>query len=1114
MNHVQSTVRRFAALVCSILMLGLPMPASAWKPYTHNTTAFDAYDDAVADGAVTIQGQSYPLRPEVLAALQAWPQYYNAGVIGPDGFPDLTMGQAIIHPEITGEWLQHILGRAWAAQSDPQFTATERQQILAFAYGFLTHGAGDMWGHSTVNDYAHGVFPGVGQILTSTDDASIAIRHLVVEGYIGDATPGFDGNPDRTDVGGGDLSDDNTPAIPYAVPKKFVYQTLIDPAASTPLPNRGPAIDFFLDLRGDLAAERDSLPGNVSDLAGAIALYDSAVQTLDDANTQFNTASQTLGLAQQVQSAVNDAKTRFQNNCDIVCVQTAFGTCILYFVDDAIQCADAVIDLQDLTSTLGGSIPGIPAATPSLSTLQNWFNSVVATATAMATSAANAVTNAASAVTDAAADVAAATQAVGNNQTLVYKAYLDEWVQDIDGGLMEWPAGVGLASTRGLFDAQTRRNFQTTECVLQCDPNFGGLGQGSLLCAACENSIGLVDVTLDQLDPFVSNWVPRMLGAPDIIVSLQNILGSFASQLGTLLANQTTPVLNPLLETQAEIQQFFRDWYLSVIRNVLGVDVAQLEEFLKSPNSFICLDGAPFNFPPPLGNNVVVPLYPPGEHDRVDALLGLGLDHHEDEVNIPQGCGRLHDDAETDFATTQPLHNTVMLAKLLLLDGAAMNDLLGDLTGRQISTYADGPTVPDNVMLRALFDTDLEVLGTPRTVDTWLRTIDGDHHWRADGRPRFCDKEDPACCASSGDPFCGVLEDQDPACYFLGQPCPRIEALNGGNGSFPIFESCVLRPAMRTLFDDWENPPASEFPDLGDAPSPDPLNDPNAPASTVSLISGNSFASGSDLFVGAPHVLELGATDSPANQAFGTSDIGLQRRVYPDGGAPGAFVDVAAGAGFSLSGPDGRYLVDHRSSDPCHTFDGSVGSPEATQTTAFVLDTTPAIVSCGFGGSFDSDDVVGVSFAVSDGAGSGVASATGTADGFTTPGGSAPAPNGGSLDLFYHYPGTRTVSVSHADHVGNAGGGGCAIQLHATSDSLWSNLARAESQGLVTPSLALTLRRSLARARAFHNLGQHSREWIELQAFVDLMARYAAQIDPATRARFAAFAQDLVSIGG
>src|SRR3954468_9108041 len=91
-----------------LTMLLLPGAANAWKPYTHNYTGTQARLDAI-DGPVTLGGRSYSVPPEVHQALVDWLTYYNAGVVGPDGFPDLTMGQSEIHPVRTGAWLQYIL---------------------------------------------------------------------------------------------------------------------------------------------------------------------------------------------------------------------------------------------------------------------------------------------------------------------------------------------------------------------------------------------------------------------------------------------------------------------------------------------------------------------------------------------------------------------------------------------------------------------------------------------------------------------------------------------------------------------------------------------------------------------------------------------------------------------------------------------------------------------------------------------------------------------------------------------------------------------------------------------------------------------------------------------
>ena len=132
-----------ALVVAAGVMLGCAQGALAWKPFTHVYTGDQAWTDVTADGEVTINGREYAVDPVVVNALTKQRSYYNAGVIGPDGFPDLVMGQSVIHPEKTGEWLRYLLTKAWQAQTASGYSEAEKEQILAFAYGFLTHAAGD-----------------------------------------------------------------------------------------------------------------------------------------------------------------------------------------------------------------------------------------------------------------------------------------------------------------------------------------------------------------------------------------------------------------------------------------------------------------------------------------------------------------------------------------------------------------------------------------------------------------------------------------------------------------------------------------------------------------------------------------------------------------------------------------------------------------------------------------------------------------------------------------------------------------------------------------------------------------------------------------------------------
>ncbi len=241
----------------------------------------------------SLGGHSYPVDSRLVSALQAHPQFYNAGVVGPDGFPDVIFGQSQIHPVHTGKWLRYIVQRAWAAQTDPRYSSEQRAQILAFGYGFLTHAAGDMWAHTLINDFAGGVFPAFKELI-QPDKAKIAVRHLIAEGYAGNATPGWDRSADQEDRGPvctapgppgtncNDVSDDQTHGIPFDAPHEFIYDTLVDPNVPLPVgtcndgvdddedgtpddgcpghaftvgdpePQRGPLLDFFLDLEADV----------------------------------------------------------------------------------------------------------------------------------------------------------------------------------------------------------------------------------------------------------------------------------------------------------------------------------------------------------------------------------------------------------------------------------------------------------------------------------------------------------------------------------------------------------------------------------------------------------------------------------------------------------------------------------------------------------------------------------------------------------------------------------------------------------------------------------------------------------------------------------------------
>jgi hypothetical protein len=270
-----------------------PLDDVAWKPYTHIEVGKDVYNDVVDDGKLILDGQDYDVNPRIVEALRRFPSYYLGGNVGPDGFPDVVMGQAVIHPTSTGLWVSHVLDYAWKAQIDDTYSESEKLQILAWAYGFASHAAEDSIGHTFVNEFADGIYPSyLHVVLPQNQGAATAIRHLLAEAYINDATPGFDGvkelsagpgtlsdSVQRVRLPDGDVSDNSTPAEPLNTPDRFIYDALI---------NNLP------DLPGEdeTLVGRDASPsGTVLDATNATPIVITALPTLPT-DPQLHTGDQ------------------------------------------------------------------------------------------------------------------------------------------------------------------------------------------------------------------------------------------------------------------------------------------------------------------------------------------------------------------------------------------------------------------------------------------------------------------------------------------------------------------------------------------------------------------------------------------------------------------------------------------------------------------------------------------------------------------------------------------------------------------------------------------------------------------------------------------------------
>jgi hypothetical protein len=583
-----------------------------------------------------------------------------------------------------------------------------------------------------------------------------------------------------------------------------------------------------------------------------------------------------------------------------------------------------------------------------------------------------------------------------------------------------------------------------------------------------------------------------MVGVPEIAIDVAEVLGEIADLADDVLAVLGLP-FRPLEEAKELVVDYIKSVIENAIWEILGVDFEALAGILKSPTRYICASEELFDLPR-LGPTRI-PLFPDQEHARLDDYLLFTWPHHEEVPGVGPGCGRLLDGVKYSPDTFSPITDTAVMGKLLLLQGGELNRLLGSLLNRTIRTYADldrtNHVAGDNIMTKP-------ILGTA----PWLALIDGDHAWRPDGKPVFLD---------------------------------RNEERTGGNGTFPLWASCVLRPAFRQLFTDWENPwsgrappyaQRDNFPDL-DRPLSDPINDPDPPTSKLET-GGNVYvdpATGS-VFLGANAWLVLSAQDGPRSAsevlAFADSDLKLRFRVTPS--ATGAWVNVKGSVvdAILLGQGDGAYTVEYQAADPCHTFEEpvevfSVGNPEPLRTFQAFRDSAPPVTTCHappFGLTYATDAFATVDFSIDDGPlGSAVKSFSAIIDGDVFAAGPVPIAKGDTIDMFRYGPGVRTVSVTSADNLGNAGTKACTFELHATTASLIANLNRARAEGSVPSSDVFKgLMDKLLAAHKADLAGRTTPEIEQLEAFVyQLLAQRGKGIAQVRADQLAAYARDRVA---
>ena len=172
-----------------------PVSAYAWKNLTHVTTANLVLLEMLRsnDRKITLSvpyengtAYTYTVPNEYYEALEAYPEAFRAGAMGPDFYPDMLTGQGYIHPygknpeAVPGAWITLLCD---SVNMMPE-GSEERKRAISFTLGFMFHYCGDMFAHDFVNQFAGGTFPSVTEALSSVSALNIMLSHMSEETYV------------------------------------------------------------------------------------------------------------------------------------------------------------------------------------------------------------------------------------------------------------------------------------------------------------------------------------------------------------------------------------------------------------------------------------------------------------------------------------------------------------------------------------------------------------------------------------------------------------------------------------------------------------------------------------------------------------------------------------------------------------------------------------------------------------------------------------------------------------------------------------------------------------------------------------------------------------------
>ena len=277
---------------------------------------------------------------------------------------------------------------------------------------------------------------------------------------------------------------------------------------------------------------------------------------------------------------------------------------------------------------------------------------------------------------------------------------------------------------------------------------------------------------------------------------------------------------------------------------------------------------------------------------------------------------------------------------------------------------------------------------------------------------------------------------------------------------------------------------------------------PFLPTSTLTF--GTPRFTGAGIFVTSATTLTIDATVAGAR----TDVASVSYRFYPQGTTAPDFTTQPPPAQFTLSGSDGRYVVEFFAT-------GTNGLVEALQSTVPILDNSPPVstIVVPAATQYAHSAVLTLDFSVSDGAGSGVASTTSSLDGSTTLSGHGLA-SGQVINLLTEMSlGPHSFTVEGVDQLANHGIATVPFTIVVTPDSIKEDVNLFLAAGLIkNGGMANSLLSKLSSAAAARTRGQCATAANGYDAFIqELQAQAAKGVDASAATIMIGDAQYLIA---